>query len=137
MKVEVVSGKWYLVDARGKVLGRMAAKIASVLRGKHRPNFAPYMDFGDHVVVVNAGEVFVTGKKENQKNYKRYSGYPGGLKELPLHFVREKEPERIIEHAVKGMLPKNKLGRKLFKHLHVYASSKHPHQAQSPKEMEL
>ena len=109
--------------------------MAAILRGKHHPNFAPHIDFGDHVIVVNAKHVEVTGKKETQKEYKRYSGYPGGLKQKPLKFVRSHKPEQIIEHAVKGMLPKNRLGRKLYRHLHVYPTAQHPHQAQKPEKI--
>ena len=129
-----VQRKWYIVDAEGKTLGRLATEIATVLRGKHKVTFTPHVDGGDFVVVVNAEKVAVTGKKEKQKIYKSHSGYPGGLKETTLAELRAKKPEEIIRHAVKGMMPKGKLGRQMFKKLKVYVGPEHPHAAQNPEE---
>ena len=125
--------QWYLVDAEGYTLGRLATQIASILRGKNKPYFAPHQDTGDFVVVVNAEKIRVTGKKEEKKEYFRHSGYPGGGQLIPYKRMMEKHPERIIENAVRLMLPKNALGRKTFKKLKVYAGPEHPHQAQNPK----
>ncbi|MFH0925872.1 MAG: 50S ribosomal protein L13 [bacterium] len=122
--------KWYVLDAQGVVLGRLATKIANILRGKNNPKFTPHVDLGDHVIVVNAEKVMVTGKKISQKKYYRHSFYPGGLKETTLGKLLKQKPELVITYAVKGMLPKNKLGRKLSKKLKVYAGTKHPHKAQ-------
>lgn len=121
---------WHVIDASGKVLGRLATEIATLLRGKHKPIYAPHMDTGDYVVVINAEKVRVTGRKLNQKLYYRYSGYPGGLKTISLRDLQAKFPERVIEHAVKGMLPKNTLGRQMYRKLRVYAGPSHPHQGQ-------
>lgn len=126
-KAKEIKRKRHLVDAKGKVLGRLATKIAGLLIGKDKPYFIPYLDCGDFVVVINAKKVKVTGKKENQKTYTRYSGYPGGLKEETLERLRKRRPEEIIHHAVSGMLPKNKLRKKRLKRLHVFASSTHPY----------
>ncbi len=123
---------WYVVDAEGKTLGRLATKVATLLMGKHKPSFTPFLKTGDFVVVVNASKVHLTGKKEENKIYRRHSGYPGGLKEATARQVREKQPERLIESAVTGMLPKNKLGNQLASRLKVYPGADHPHQAQSP-----
>jgi large subunit ribosomal protein L13 len=133
---ESVTPEWYVVDAQGKTLGRIATQIATVLRGKHKPIFTPHVDCGDYVVVVNAEKIHVTGRKMIQKKYYRHSGYPGGLREITLRDQLKKFPERVIEHAVRGMLPKNRLGRKMYKKLKVYAGSSHPHEAQKPKAME-
>tara|TARA_B100000029_G_C17583344_1_gene960367 strand:+ start:888 stop:1316 length:429 start_codon:yes stop_codon:yes gene_type:complete len=130
IKASEITRDWYLIDAEGKTLGRLASNIAQVIRGKKKPFFTPHMDMGDFVVVVNAEKVSVTGSKETDKKYFRHSGYPGGEKETPLKDMREKYPERIITNAVRGMLPKNKLGRKLLKHLKVYKGGDHPHAAQ-------
>ena len=116
------------MDAKGKILGRLASQAAQLLMGKGKPNYVPYLDMGDHVVVINAKEVEVTGKKEKQKVYQRYSGYPGGLKEETLEHLRERRPEEIIRRAVKGMLPRGKLGRRMITKLYVYPGSEHPHQ---------
>lgn len=132
-----VERKWYIIDASDKVLGRLATKIATVLRGKHKPNFTPHVDTGDFVVVINAEKVALTGQKAEQKYYKWHTGYPGGYRTRTYKQVLEKHPERIIEHAVKGMLPKNKLGRQMFKKLKVYAGSEHPHTAQNPEELSI
>ncbi len=132
-----IKREWYVVDARDVVLGRLAARVAAVLRGKHRPQFTPHADCGDHVIVVNADKVRVTGRKETQKVYYRHSGRPGGLKSITLQKQRQKHPERIIEAAVRGMLPKNALGRQMFRKLKVYAGADHPHAAQQPKPLNL
>ncbi len=137
MKTEIPSGKeitrnWHLIDAQGLVLGRVASKAAMVLMGKHKPSYTPFLDTGDHVVVVNAAKVRLTGKKEDQKIYRTHSGYPGGLKEVTARKVRAVSPVRMVEEAVKGMLPKTKLGKHMATKLKVYAGDKHPHQAQKP-----
>lgn len=129
--------KWYLIDAEGKILGRLASRIAGLIRGKDNPLFTPHLDMGSFVVVINAEKVVLSGKKWNMKKYYSYSGYPGGLKETPVLRLLEKHPERIIEKAVKGMLPHNRLGRRLNKKLFVYAGDKHPHQAQKPEKMDI
>ena len=136
-KEEDVQRDWYVVDASGQTLGRLAARVASVLRGKHKPVYSPSVDAGDFVIVVNAEKVQVTGRKLDQKMYYRHSGYPGGLKEITLRNLLQQHPTRVIEHAVRGMLPKNRLGRQVFRHLKVYAGSEHPHEAQQPKVLEL
>ena len=123
---------WILIDAEGQTLGRLSTKIATLLRGKHKPYFAPNLDTGDFVIVVNADKVQLTGNKELQKTYKRYSGYPGGLKEIPFSRMKQDHPKAIITNAVKGMLPKTALGRKLLYKLKVYCGAEHPHQAQKP-----
>lgn len=132
-----VERKWYLVDAEGQTLGRLAAKIATVLRGKHKPIYAPNIDCGDFVVVINAEKIHVTGRRLDQKMYYRHSQYPGGLTEMNLRTQLEKFPTRPLEAAVKGMLPKNKLGRAMLKKMKVYAGAEHPHAAQKPEVMEL
>lgn len=128
--------KWHVVDANGKVLGRLATQIAMVLRGKHRPNFTPHADMGHRVAVVNAEKIIVTGNKAKQKTYFRYSGYPGGAKFRTFEEQMQKKPEEILRHAVKGMLPKNRLGRKLIKKLKIHVGPNHPHQAQQPEALE-
>jgi len=130
-----IQRKWYIVDAEGQVLGRLASQVAHILRGKHNPAFCTFMDTGDHVIIVNASKIRVTGKKDQQKCYYRYSGYPGGLKVTPYRKLLETRPERILELAIKGMLPKTKLGRKMYKKLKVYAGGDHPHQAQQPEQL--
>lgn len=129
-----VDRKWYVIDAEGKTLGKLAVEAAMILRGKKKPIYTPHIDTGDYVIVINAEKVCVTGKKESDKIYKHHSGYPGGLKETPLKELRAKQPEKIIRHAVKGMMPKGKLGRQMFKKLKVYAGPEHPHAAQHPEE---
>ncbi len=129
-----VDRKWYVIDAEGKTLGKLAVEAAMILRGKKKPIYTPHIDTGDYVIVINAEKVCVTGKKESDKIYKHHSGYPGGLKETPLNELRAKQPEEIIRHAVKGMMPKGKLGRQMFKKLKVYAGPEHPHAAQHPEE---
>ena len=136
-RAEDIEREWFLVDAEGKTLGRLASEIAQVLRGKHKPIYSPHLDCGDHVIVVNAEKVRVTGRKLDQKMYYRHTGYPGGLKSISLRNQLQKHPERVLEAAVRGMLPKNRLGRKMFKKLKVYAGDSHPHQAQQPKVLEL
>jgi large subunit ribosomal protein L13 len=131
-KPEEIERKWYLIDAENKVLGRLAADIASRLRGKYNPRFVPYADTGDFVVVINADKVLLTGKKTEQKVYYRHTGYIGGLKVTTAKKLKEKKPEELLRLAVKGMLPKNSLGRKLNKKLKIYAGPDHPHQAQQP-----
>ncbi|MBN1811243.1 MAG: 50S ribosomal protein L13 [Anaerolineae bacterium] len=128
---------WYVVDARGQTLGRLATQVARVLRGKHKPAYSPSVDTGDCVIVVNAEKLHVTGRKLDQKIYYQHSGYPGGLKEITLRNLLQKHPTQAVEHAVRGMLPKNRLGRQMFKHLKVYAGPEHPHAAQQPKPLEL
>ncbi|RMD51756.1 MAG: 50S ribosomal protein L13 [Candidatus Thermofonsia bacterium] len=132
-----VERSWYIVDAEGQNLGRLATRIAAVLRGKHKPIYSPSVDCGDFVVVINAEKIAVTGNRMEKKKYYRHSGYPGGLKEISLRHQLERYPERVISLAVKGMLPKNALGRKMFKKLKVYAGSEHPHQAQQPVPLDL
>ena len=132
-KADEVERKWYIIDASGKTLGRMASEIARILRGKHKPIYTPHIDTGDYVVVINAEKVKVTGKKRQNKIYYHHTGYPGGLKVISYDKLLEKNPERIIETAVKGMLPHNRLGRKMYKKLKVYAGPNHPHQAQKPE----
>ena len=136
-KPETVVQDWYLVDATDKVIGRLATQIATRLRGKHKPEYTPHVDTGDHIVIVNAAKIRVTGDKINQKKYYRHSGYPGGIKETALSDELENNPERVIERAVKGMLPKNSLGRAMFRKLRVYAGPDHTHQAQQPKALEI
>ena len=129
--------RWYIVDAEGQVLGRLASRVAQVIRGKHRPDFTPHVLHGDHVIIVNAGKIMVTGRKSEQKIYTRYSGYQSGLKKRVLSEVLANSPEHVISHAVKGMLPKNRLGRKMLRHLRVYADANHPHTAQNPEALEF
>jgi large subunit ribosomal protein L13 len=129
--------KWYLVDARDKVLGRLATRLAPVLMGKTKPSWQPHLDNGDFVVVINAQKVKVTGTNAESKKYYRYSGYPGGLREETLKSMRIKHPEEVVLHSVRGMLPKTRLGKAMIKKLYVYAGEKHPHEAQKPEEIEL
>ncbi len=132
-----IERKWFVVDADGMVLGRLATGVAAVLKGKHKAIYTPSMDTGDCVVVINAEKVVLTGNKETDKMYYRYSGYPGGMKETPASKVRDDHPERLVLHAVKGMLPHNRLGRAMLKKLHVYAGPDHPHGAQKPEPLEI
>lgn len=134
---ETLEQKWYVVDAAEQRLGRLASEIAIILRGKNKPTFTPHMDTGDFVIVVNADKVVVTGRKSSQKLYRRHSGRPGGMKVETFEQLQARIPERIIEQAVKGMLPKNSLGRKLFTKLKVYSGSEHPHQAQQPEVLNI
>lgn len=129
--------EWFLVDAENKILGRLASQIACRLRGKHKPEFAPHLDNGDFIVVVNCEKISVSGKKPAQKSYFRHTGHPGGIKETSLEKLLAGKPERVLIHAVRGMLPKNRLGRALLKKLKVYAGLEHPHSAQQPKPLDL
>ncbi len=132
-----VEREWLLIDAEDQILGRVASKAAQILRGKHKPTYTPHVDTGDFVVIVNADKIRVTGKKLTDKEYYRHSGYPGGLKCETFEEAMAKHPERVIEHAVKGMLPKNTLGRAMAKKLKVYAGAEHPHMAQAPREIKM
>ena len=132
-KVDAIERHWFVIDASGKVLGKLAAKAASLLTGKSKPIYSPFLDTGDHVVVINADAVVLTGRKETDKVYRRHSGYLGGLKTRAAKDVRKERPERIVEEAIRGMLPKTKLGRAMFLKLKVYGGAKHPHQAQKPQ----
>lgn len=132
-----VSKEWVIIDADGAVLGRLATKVASMLRGKHKPDFTPHVDCGDNVIVVNAEKVVLTGEKMNDKQYVRHTGYPGGQRFTSAAAMLKKKPISLVEEAVRGMLPKNRLGRAIFKNMHVYAGSSHPHEAQKPKKIEL
>jgi len=134
-QAETLEKQWYVIDATGYRLGRLASEIADIIRGKNKPNFTPHMDTGDFVIVVNADQVTVSGNKGNDKLYRRHSGRPGGMKVESFNQLQRRIPERIIEQAVKGMLPKNRLGRQLVKKLKVYAGPEHPHQAQNPVEI--
>ena len=133
IRADEINREWFIVDAEGQTLGRLASEIAQIIRGKKKPFFTPHMDMGDFVVVVNAEKVKVTGNKEKDKTYFRHSGYPGGVTQISLRMVRQDFPERIITNAVKGMLPHNRLGRQLLTHLKVYSGTDHPHAAQLPK----
>ena len=132
-----IERKWYVVDATDMTLGRLASEVAKVLRGKNKPTFTPHIDTGDYVIVVNAAKVKLTGKKLIQKTYFRHSGYPGGSSFTQAGHMLEKRPERVVEMAVRGMLPKNKLGEQMYRKLNVYAGAEHPHQAQQPEELKL
>ncbi len=136
-KPESVVRDWYVVDAEGKTLGRLATEIARRLRGKHKPEYTPHVDTGDYIVVVNAEKVHVTGKKSTDKMYHRHTGYPGGLKSVSFDKMIARAPERVIEAAVKGMLPRNPLGRAMYRKLKVYAGTEHPHVSQQPAQLEI
>jgi large subunit ribosomal protein L13 len=136
-KAKQISRSWYVVDASGAVLGRLASEVAQVLRGKHKPTYAPHLDTGDHVIVTNAAAVRVSGGKEWKKIYYRHSRYPGGLREIPLERALERHPERVVEDAIRGMLPKTRLGRQMARKLHVYRGADHPHGAQAPAPLRL
>ena len=136
-KAEDVSRDWFVVDADGKTLGRLASEIAHRLRGKHKPEYTPHVDTGDYIVVINAEKVAVTGKKTTDKIYHSHTGYPGGLKSISFEKLIDKAPERVIQGAVKGMLPRNPLGRAMFKKLKVYAGGEHPHTAQQPQALNI
>jgi large subunit ribosomal protein L13 len=137
VKASEIDRQWWVVDASDKTLGRLATRIATLLEGKHKPIYSPHIDTGDHVVVINAARIKVTGNKLLQKRYYRHSGYPGGLKEESLQALLARKPELVIERAVKGMLPQNRLGRAMFKKLKVYSGADHPHHAQQPQAAEL
>jgi large subunit ribosomal protein L13 len=130
--LEGIERQWHLIDAEDAVLGRIASKAAKILMGKHKPTYTPFLDTGDHVIVVNAAKVKLTGNKEEQKLYRRHSGYPGGLTETSARKVRAARPTRMVEEAVQGMLPKSKMGKQMYRKLQVYAGPTHPHQAQKP-----
>jgi large subunit ribosomal protein L13 len=136
-KAKDVQRTWFVVDAENAVLGRLASEVAHVLRGKHKPTFAPHMDMGDHVIVVNAAKIRVTGAKAADKIYYHHSQYPGGLSEIPYERLAQERPERIVEKAIKGMLPRNRLGRQMGRKLAVYAGPEHPHAAQTPQPLQL
>jgi large subunit ribosomal protein L13 len=136
-KKEEVQKKWYLIDARDQVLGRVATRVASILRGKNKPTFTPHIDMGDNVIVINAGQVRLTGTKSVKKAYYRHSGYPGGIKKTPFLEMMKKDPTFAVRNAVKGMLPHNRLGRKQLLNVKIYAGENHPHQAQKPEKIEL
>ncbi|HKK32870.1 MAG TPA: 50S ribosomal protein L13 [Desulfomicrobiaceae bacterium] len=136
-KKQELQNNWVVVDAQDKILGRLATEIAVRLKGKHKPEYAPHMDNGDFVIVINADKIKVTGQKMSQKKYYRHSGYPGGIKEISLEKQMAKKPEQVIQTAVKGMLPKNPLGRAMLKKLKVYAGTEHPHQAQQPTALDI
>lgn len=136
-KAKEVQRKWFVIDAEQAVVGRLASRVATILRGKHKPSFTPHVDTGDYVIIVNADKVRFTGNKEDAKLYYSYSGYPGGLKSRSARVMREKRPEHLVRHAVKGMLPKGPLGRQMLTKLKVYASAKHPHDAQQPEELPI
>ena len=136
-KAEEVQRKWYVADADGKPLGRLASEVASILRGKNKPTYTPHVDTGDYVIVINAEKVVLTGNKLENKLYRRHSGWPGGLKEMNYRTLMAKSPEKVIELAVKGMLPHNSLGRAMFRKLKVYKGAEHDHQAQKPEALEI
>ena len=136
-KAETVQSKWYVVDAEGMVLGRLASQVAAILRGKNKPTFTPHVDTGDHVIILNADKVVLTGDKLNQKFYRRHSGYPGGLKETSYTVMMEQKSDLAVTAAIAGMLPKNALGRQMIKKLRVYKGAEHDHQAQNPEVLEL
>lgn len=133
VKAGEIERRWFVVDAEGKILGRVASEIARILRGKHKPTYTPHLDTGDFVVVINADKVALSGKKADQKTYFRHTGFMGGEKFIPFRRMQEKHPERVIELAVKGMLPRGALGRQMYQKLRVYAGAEHPHQAQQPE----
>ena len=137
LKAKDIKKNWYLIDAKDQVLGRLSTKIAQLIRGKEKPEFTPHLDMGDFVIVINADKVKVSGNKEKNKIYWHHTGFPGGQKESTLRELREKFPDRIITNAVKGMLPHNRLGRKMLKNLKVYADDNHPHEAQKPIKIEV
>ncbi len=136
-KAEHVERRWWLVDAEGKTLGRLATRVAGILRGKHKPMYTPHLDVADYVVVINAEKVALTGRKADQKTYFRHSGYMGSEKHIPFRRMIERHPDRVVELAVRGMLPKNKLGQHMRKKLKVYSGAAHPHQGQQPQELEV
>ena len=137
IKKSEISKEWWLADAEGQVLGRFASKIAQILRGKHKVNFSPHMDMGDFVIIINAEKIKVTGNKETDKTYFKHSGYPGGGSEISLAELRRSKPERILESAIKGMLPHNRLGRNILTHLKIYSGGEHPHTSQQPQLLEI
>ena len=137
IKADEIHKDWFVADAENKALGRLASKVAQTLKGKHKPTYTPHMDMGDFVVIVNAEKIRVSGNKEMQKTYFSHSGYPGGTKEVDLYTMRRRHPERVIQNAVKGMLPHNRLGRQMMRNLKIYSGPDHPHSSQQPKVMEF
>ena len=137
IKADEIHKDWFVADAENKALGRLASKVAQILKGKHKPTYTPHMDMGDFVVVVNAEKIRVSGNEEMQKTYFSHSGYPGGTKEVDLYTMRRRHPERVIQNAVKGMLPHNRLGRQMMRNLKIYSGPDHPHSSQQPKVMEF
>ncbi|HLF86649.1 MAG TPA: 50S ribosomal protein L13 [Nitrospiria bacterium] len=137
IRKEDITRKWYVVDASEKILGRLASEVASILRGKHKPQFTPYLDLGDHVVVINAGKIKLTGNKLKDKVYYHHSGYPKGLKSRTAGDLMKDKPEEVVSMAIKGMLPKNRLGKAMAKKLKIYGGPEHPHQAQTPEVLEI
>ena len=137
IKADEIHKDWFVADAENKALGRLASKVAQILKGKHKPTYTPHMDMGDFVVVVNAEKIRVSGNKEMQKTYFSHSGYPGGTKEVDLYTMRRRHPERVIQNAVKGMLPHNRLGRQMMRNLKIYSGPDHPHSSQQPKALEF
>lgn len=136
-KEEQIKSKWYMIDANGEILGRLAVKVATIIRGKHKPTFTPHVDTGDYVVIVNAEKVRLTGNKLKDKIYQHHTGHPGGIRKISAEKLLQKKPEEILKKAIKGMLPKNSLGRKIFKKAKIYASTDHPHEAQQPEVLAL
>lgn len=132
-----IDRKWYVIDAEGKTMGRLSSEVASILRGKHKPTFTPHVDCGDHVILINAEKIYLSGNKAEDKIYYRHSNHPGGIKSISAGELREKNPVRLMETSIRGMLPKGSLGDKMFKKLHVYAGAEHPHTAQQPENYEL
>lgn len=132
-----IEPRWFIIDADGMVLGRLSSAVASIIAGKNKPTYTPFLDTGDHVIILNAEKIVLTGRKETQKMYRHHSGYPGGLRESAARFVRVDKPESMIERAVAGMLPKNRIGRKMLKKLKVYRGTQHPHQAQQPESVKI
>ncbi len=137
MKASEISKRWYLIDAEGKVLGRLATEVARLLRGKNKPTFTPHLDMGDNVIIINAEKIILTGTKGEDKDYFRHSQYPGGIKFVNIKKIKAERPEFVIEHAVKSMLPKSRLGRKIFGNLKVYTGAEHPHKAQMPEQIDI
>lgn len=137
MKASEINKKWFLIDADGKVLGRLASEVARILRGKNKPTFTPNLDMGDNVIVINAEKIVMTGTKGEDKEYFRHSQYPGGIKFVNIKKIKKERPEYVIEHAVKLMLPKSRMGRKIFGNLKVYTGSEHPHQSQKPEPLDI
>ena len=132
-----IQARWFIIDAEGQILGRLSTEVARIITGKNKPTYTPFLDTGDHVIIVNAEKIVLTGRKEEDKLYRRHTGYPGGLKSRAARFIRAEKPESMIEEAVWGMLPKSRLGRKMLKKLKVYRGPEHPHQAQQPEKVEL
>ena len=132
-RIDSIERKWYLIDGQEEILGRLASQVATLLRGKHKPEYTPHLDLGDHVIVINAEKIRVTGKKRSDKVYTRYTGFPGGLRVRSLDQLMHNKPEKVLFHAVKGMLPKNRLGRQMIKKLRIYTGTDHPHDAQKPE----